>query len=1008
LAAGGWLRRWAPCWLAVLSGLWGLVGSAGPAAGQVADRVAPSDAYEAVFGDFYDGEYKLALDRFLATGRGAIRTSQSRWIDSICYETMCGECYYQMGLNSQALTHYTSALEIYLLFPNWLVQVNFPPQLRADPSLRKPIPWAARPPQAVPGFYPPRMPITQGQVTIGGLTPGLAPAAPPIMYPIKPQEILRCTALAIRRRAELLGPMASHDALFENLITALSRRPGPPNHWSEAWINLELGLALAAGGREGQAVTVLQHATLAAGEFLHPLSSTAHLAIGRLAMARGDYVAALQHLEEASYAAVYYPDPGVLEEAFRYGALTHLLANHQGMFPPLTPALAWAKLTHLRQLYVSLLLQAAENQLVLGQTAQAATLLEDARGAIGHRQMAGGRIGARRSFLAATALFQGRKLAEGEAALAAAMSFMRQGSLWMFHIGLVDKFYTDGGSGALAARTAIDLFQTVLRDPQPGDWSIDPLEALAVLNIPHPLVYEHWFEATLARREHELALEIADRARRHRFLTTLPLGGRLESLRWVLESPKERLPREALLQRQDLLAHYPACEQLRQEVLDLRKKLGGLPLVPDKPETLKEQTQELTQLATLGRQQEVLLREMAVRREPAALAFPPLRPTAEIQRSLPKGHALLVFFATSRGMHAFLLDHDRYADWAISLAQVPLGKQTAALLREMGNYQPNHEITLKDLADPKWKQTAHDLLDALLKGSRADFATKFDELIIVPDGLLWYLPFEALQVQADGRLQPLISRFRIRYAPTAGLAMAPAGWDRRQCNTAVVLGHLYPRLEDEAAQATFAELSRAVPSCVVLRSPLPAPSPIFANLLDRLVVLDDLAMGGEAGPYGWSPLPLDRNKAAGALADWLSLPWGGPQEIVLPGFHTAAEDALKKVGRAAPGNEIFLSVCGLMASGVRTILLSRWRSGGQSSLDLVREFTQELPHSTPADCWQRAVLVVAGSRLSLDAEPRVKRADADEPPRASHPFFWAGYLLVDCGNPAPGAPAGKP
>ena len=36
LAAGGWLRRWAPCWLAVLSGLWGLVGSAGPAAGQVA------------------------------------------------------------------------------------------------------------------------------------------------------------------------------------------------------------------------------------------------------------------------------------------------------------------------------------------------------------------------------------------------------------------------------------------------------------------------------------------------------------------------------------------------------------------------------------------------------------------------------------------------------------------------------------------------------------------------------------------------------------------------------------------------------------------------------------------------------------------------------------------------------------------------------------------------------------------------------------------------------------
>ncbi len=337
-------------------------------------------------------------------------------------------------------------------------------------------------------------------------------------------------------------------------------------------------------------------------------------------------------------------------------------------------------------------MQAAENRLVLGQTAQAAALLEDARGAIGHRAMAGGRIGARRSFLSATALFQGRKLAEGEAALTEALRFMRQGSLWMFQVGLVDKFYTDGGSGVSAARTAIDLFQTVLRDPQPGDWSTDPLEALAVLCIPHPLVYEHWFEATLARREHELALEIADRARRHRFLTTLPLGGRLESLRWVLESPKERLPREALLQRQDLLAHYPAYEQLRQQVLDLRKKLAGLPLVPDKPDTLKEQAQGLAQLAALGRRQEVLLREMAVRREPAALAFPPMRPTAEIQKSLPKGQALLVFFATSRGMYAFLLNRDRYADWQVSLAQLPLGKQTAALLREMGNYQPNHEL----------------------------------------------------------------------------------------------------------------------------------------------------------------------------------------------------------------------------------------------------------------------------------------------------------------------------
>ena len=36
--------------------------------------------------------------------------------------------------------------------------------------------------------------------------------------------------------------------------------------------------------------------------------------------------------------------------------------------------------------------------------------------------------------------------------------------------------------------------------------------------------------------------------------------------------------------------------------------------------------------------------------------------------------------------------------------------------------------------------------------------------------------------------------------------------------------------------------------------------------------------------------------------------------------------------------------------------------------------------------------------MNLEAEPRVKRATAEEAPKASHPFFWAGYMLVDCGT----------
>jgi hypothetical protein len=135
----------------------------------------------------------------------------------------------------------------------------------------------------------------------------------------------------------------------------------------------------------------------------------------------------------------------------------------------------------------------------------------------------------------------------------------------------------------------------------------------------------------------------------------------------------------------------------------------------------------------------------------------------------------------------------------------------------------------------------------------------------------------------------------------------------------------------------------------------------------------------------------------------MGLPLEGPERVVITGLPTAAETSLKVARRgdsaALPGNEIFQSVCALMASGARTVLVSRWRTGGQMNLQLVREFVQEL-ESSPADvAWQRSVLLAWETPLDATQEPRLKRLAEDvEPPGANHPFFWAGYLLVDTGT----------
>jgi hypothetical protein len=256
-----------------------------------------------------------------------------------------------------------------------------------------------------------------------------------------------------------------------------------------------------------------------------------------------------------------------------------------------------------------------------------------------------------------------------------------------------------------------------------------------------------------------------------------------------------------------------------------------------------------------------------------------------------------------------------------------------------------------------------------------------------------------LQVIVAKEPHALISRVRIRYVPTMSLAMPDGRGHKLGGRTGVVVGQLYSRDSEAAAQTAFEQIARVLPGTEALALPLPGPSALYGSLLDRLIVLDQI--GPVESPVSWAPITIDHGKVGSTLSDWMALPWEGPETVVLPGFHTAAENAMKRVNPALAGQDLFLTVCSLMSCGARTVLLSRWRSGGQTSYDLVREFVQELPHAAPSDAWQRSVFLTVASRISYNGEPRIKRSADDEDLRASHPFFWAGYLLVDSSGELP-------
>jgi hypothetical protein len=232
----------------------------------------------------------------------------------------------------------------------------------------------------------------------------------------------------------------------------------------------------------------------------------------------------------------------------------------------------------------------------------------------------------------------------------------------------------------------------------------------------------------------------------------------------------------------------------------------------------------------------------------------------------------------------------------------------------------------------------------------------------------------------------------------ASLGLPTKGGRSVNAETLVMSGKLMTRDSPEVALEAINRFGKSgVKNLTIMRTeertPLPASPSAFASLVQQLVVLDDVPM---AAPLAWFPFT---SKAKVPVASWLTLPWGGPRLVVLPGFHTAAESSFRSPG-VSNGDDLFLSAMLLEACGARTILISRWRTGGRVSYDLVEQFLLRLTEKPASEAWRQAIMEVGSKPINLDEEPRVRKEKDVDTPVANHPFFWGAFMLIDRGEAA--------
>lgn len=934
----------------------------------------PSPLYYSGLAVYRDGDLERAIEVFDSALRSGRRDINGRWLDSIPALAMLAECHWHLGNLESSREHIDHVFQIAIRNRGWFGRVDWPSTLQSAMQGQQSGLW---PEASAVNVLPVSDKISYrsgNRLTAQALVQG-GPIEEQNVRTMDVVEMLRGLAIASHRRRVIMGPLSDQDPLAVSLLESTKYPAG---------LQIPIARALIGSVRTtGYHTNFDDRRTLAEGRTsgmvnggAHPLSAI-NLLSQASAFAGGDKPeSAIPIALNIANVAAALRQPELIGEALQIAAgcanPTQAATIRQAASTVATAMLRKSRLATLH-----CLIAGADAAITAGDVPSAATMLGQAQSLSARRDVLQPRLEAYGAYVAARlASARGSSIGiDSSTDLDQAIDEIRQFALnhrirkrqlvtmpRIYQLGLIRQAIGNSIGGASSDK----LLQQYCNDPPPEVWRRDAVDGLASVMVDRSIAHMARVNLAASQGYGEPMLQAIDAMLAARFLQRLPLGGRISQVRAIARSDDKFLSKRAL--------------EFRNTGIGIKEVRAASQAMAD-PSAMKADAIEAKACAA------------ALARHHIPQAVPPLLDEKLPIAQLPDRTGLLTFAAVGNRLYAALASDGKVVTWSIA-GSGRLPGEIGRLLKGIGvgktrgNRLPEGQ---------SWKEAAVTLRRHLFPDDATLSEQRFDELIIVPDGPLWYLPFEILPL-ADADSPLVADKISVRYAATPGLALKPLASPPISRAIGLAPELFFAPRDPDANEAIIESILEVLNDPVRMPKVVDTPTGLLGNKIGHLVVAAPRTPNTK-NQLLMNVATYDQGNPYGTLAAWMRFPAEVPRSAMLVGFRTPLD-----VGQMGTGDEVFTTLCALNVAGVRSVMLSRWAVGGESSAVMLRELLQELPFTGLNASWDRARMMMRRTELDPAGEPLLTKADHERQGlTGDEPLFWSGYLISSPSQPTEAA-----